>query len=96
MQLQDSKKIHFNLKDKGCYADGIFGQKHVRYALSDLLRACDPKNQDYNILANELILPPSDDASEERDALDLLQLHTAPGLFWELSNGDLMLSEEIC
>ena len=37
---------------------------------------------------------PSDDLSEEDDAIDLLQQFTEEGLIWTMRDGDLILTEE--
>lgn len=77
-------------EDIGCYADGTFGHNHVREILAGLI-------QGYNLdLAEELRKPMSDDASEENEALDILDNH-CDGVSFILENGDLMLigSEEL-
>lgn len=79
--------MDFTKKDMGVYADGTFGIGHRRQVLAGLVRNYDP------VLARELRDEPSDDFSEEDDALDLLQKHTADGLTWVIDD-DLILADD--
>lgn len=75
----------------GCYADSVLGHFYVRKALRNLLKlyfADDERAQELILLLKGQM---SDDASEETEALELLQSRTAEGLTWILLDGDLML-----
>lgn len=69
----------------GCYGDGTFGHQHVRERLAAEVSRFDAE------LAELLRGPMSDDASEEDEALDILNEHTASHLYWAFVDGDLML-----
>lgn len=82
-------------KDVGCFADGAFGHKHVRGALSMLLLAVFPENNaETTELRIRLNQEMSDDASEEDDVINLLNDYACEGVFFEMVDGDLMLSVE--
>ena len=76
----------YTLADRGCWADGAFGHEHLRAVLSGMV--ADLGNAD---LASELEGWPSDDMSEEDEALALLQEYTDEGLSWAFQDGDLIL-----
>lgn len=83
--------------DAGCWADGAAGHKHVRNRLAQLVanvwtqEMLDKYGYD---VAEALDVEMSDDASEEDDALDILQEFTESGFVWEFVDGDLMLVNE--
>jgi len=78
--------------EPGCYGDGVYGWDHVRDALAGLVESLGPLGAD---LAEELQGLMSDDASEEDDALDLLNEHTTGGYWAFGENGEgLMLYQE--
>lgn len=82
----------WNVSDCGCYAGGEYGHEHVRAVLADLSEELgNPK------LAIELRGEMSDDASEEYEAIDLLNTD-CDGCHFEFVDDDLMLvadSEEL-
>ena len=84
----------------GCHIDGAFGQDHRRAALVELVRQAERKIdhpgelQTAKEIISELEIEPSDDYSEEDDAISFLQDHTEQGLVWELEAGDLILRKE--
>lgn len=86
--------LAWNQHDVGCWADGALGTMHVRQRLACLV--ANVWNSEtferfaYDI-AEALDGLPSDDASEEFDALEVLQEFTESGLVWEFVDGDLML-----
>ena len=84
-----AKKI-YGRSDVGCYADGAGGQEHIRAVLADILGYF-RKTSEIRALIAELEDEPSDDMSEEDDAIELLNSITAEGFSWGMSNGDLML-----
>jgi len=74
----------------GCWGDGSYGHKHVRFRLAALVEEFDGD------LADVLRQEPSDDHSEEDDALAILNENTFHPNFhvvWEFVDGDLMLSK---
>lgn len=72
--------------DPGCYADAGSGWDHVRDVFAGLVASLSPD------LEEELQGEQSDDASEEDDALDLLNENTVGGYWAFGENGDgLML-----
>lgn len=73
--------------DAGCWADGASGHNHVRHMLAWLVVIVNGE------LFQRLQEEPSDDLSEEDDAIKELNKHTA-GATWELVDGDLMLSAD--
>jgi hypothetical protein len=82
----------WKVDDAGCYADGALGHDHVRHVLADLVRELG-----HDALAEELRYDMSDDASEELDALEVLNAE-CDGCYFEVSDGDLVLfpeSEEV-
>jgi len=83
-----AKYEQFTAADVGCWADGASGWVHVRDVLANLINPLNPT------LAEELTQGMSDDASEEQEALDLLQEHTAEGFVWIFDSGDLILAPE--
>lgn len=72
---------------EGCYADGAFGQHHIREKLIELLEEIDPDHDMIEALRG----PAPDDFSDEDEAIEALQERTASGLVWELDGGDLIL-----
>jgi len=64
--------------EPGLYAHGLYGWDHVRRVLGDYIVQLGPLGAD---LAEELQSDMSDDASEEDEALDLLNEHTVGG-YW--------------
>jgi hypothetical protein len=71
------------------WGDGSFGHKHIRERLASLVREFNDE------LAGELLNEPSDDMSEEDEALDILNANTSQDngpVVWEFVDGDLMLS----
>ncbi len=88
----------YTTTDAGCYADGTHGHAYIRQRLATLLDRLPVSSDDltqidrYSI-AMELRDDMSADASEEDDALEILQGHTADGVVWEFYEGDLMLTE---
>jgi len=94
----------FTAQDFGCFGDGAFGHQHVRESLANLLvqmfrhspRGGDGPYWDNTVspLVEELRGDMSDDASEEYDAIDLLNERCCS---WEcvfdFIDGDLMLSQ---
>lgn len=80
-----TKKIIFK-SFPGCYGDGTFGHQHVRERLAAEVSRFDSD------LAELLRGPMSDDGSEEDEALEILNSHTARNMFWHFENGDLLLS----
>ncbi len=88
----------YSKADVGCYADGTHGHAYIRQRLATLLdrlpTASDDLTQiDRYSVAMELRGDMSMDLSEEDDALEILQDHTADGIVWEFSEGGLMLTE---
>src|ERR1700735_2119802 len=89
--------LAYTKKAIGCYIDGAFGQDHRRAKLADLIR--DLETQDminargYSV-TECLTEEPSDDFSEEQDALDILQEFTEADLVWVFEAGDLILTEQ--
>lgn len=79
----------WNTSHCGCYAESAQGHQHVRNTLADLLDCL----QSWSPLIPELRKEMSDDASEEDEALTVLNLH-CDGCFWELLDGELMLTAE--
>ena len=80
--------MDFTSKDIGCYGDGCGGWQHVRDRLATLVEPYSAH------IAAELLADMSDDASEEDEALILLQAHTEPGMAWAFIDGDLLLLPE--
>lgn len=83
------KKKLFGKQDVGCYADSSFGHDHIRDVLADYMdQLREPK------LATELRSEPSDDMSEEDDAIDILNENTTKGCSWGMYEGSLCLSAD--
>lgn len=77
----------FGKDDVGCWADGAGGGSHVREVLAGLVKALGGEGQD---LAAELRNEPSDDLSEEDDAIELLNSFSHTGYDWGMMEGNLM------
>ena len=75
----------YTKEEEGCYGDGSLGHSHVREKLAHLIF---PFNAGLSDLLRE---DPSDDMSEEDEALEILGEHSAPGMVWEFHDGDLIL-----
>lgn len=81
----------------GCYGDGSFGHEHVRSRLAALMtdlarNSAHPGDaQTATEIAEALIAPMTDDASEEYDAISLLNESACDGTHFEMVDGDLML-----
>ncbi len=84
-----AKSIKYTLSDVGCYADGTFGQAHLRARLAELIHGCDEE-----VIA-ALKGDSSDDCWEEDAALDLLNEHTSENCSWTFEQGDLLLVENL-
>ena len=84
-------KFQFNQSDIGCYADNTNGQQWRRNTLADLISSLDGTTKQ---LLNDLASEPSDDYSEEDDAIEILNDNTADGLYWTMLDGDLILTNE--
>lgn len=78
----------YTKSDAGCYADSTYGHNHVREALADMVEECGASE-----LAERLRRGMSDDASEEYEALDLLNTYCLD-CYFDFDNGDLMLYPE--
>lgn len=80
--------MKLNKTDVGCHADGALGHAHVRAVLADLVSSyCKAP-----VLVRELNADMSDDASEEDEAIDLLNSTACEqDVHFELSDGDLVL-----
>lgn len=85
------RRIDFYRTGLGCIADGSYGQQHIRERLAELVQPYGYKGKK---LASWLIGPPSDDAQDENDAIDLLNRYTEDGIYFTMSNGDLLLVDE--
>lgn len=92
--------IAWSGKNLGCFIDGAFGHERTRAKLADLVRGT-IRRIDHSgeietglELIAELESQPSDDLSEEDDAVSFLQDHTADGFIWEFNAGDLLLINE--
>jgi len=85
----------FNVPE--CYADGSLGHSYCRGVLAGLLRrvgdCLDHKHSKIVALEEELCEEPSDDFSEESDAIEILNTFAKDGLAFEFVDGDLLLSE---
>ena len=91
----------FTANEIGCIADGSFGHAHVRERLADLLVHMfrhHPRGGDgvhwaeAAPLVAELRAEPSDDYSEEDDAIGLLNEHAVSWeVLFSMEDGDLML-----
>jgi len=79
--------------EPGCYGDGLYGWQYVRNVLAARIMGLGPLGAD---LAEELQSDMSDDASEEDEALDLLNEHTVGGYwaFGEDGEGLMLYREE--
>ena len=78
----------------GCYADGVFGHDHARERLTHLLAECGKISNDRIELIEALRAPVSDDASEEYEALDILNSEICDGVYFDFVDGDLLLVRE--
>lgn len=89
----------FGREDVGCYADSLFGHAHLREMLALLLFnnlenfAPTDRGSAKRVLLELQLDEPSDDLSEERDAVDLLNELVEPGVLFEFVDGDLVLLE---
>ncbi len=92
-----SKQTIFTTADVGCHADGTYGRDHRRNILGILVEQS-AKGRNYwdhnsdKAVCVDLASVPSDDYSEEQDAMDILQSVTTDGLVWRMIDGDLMLT----
>lgn len=78
----------FTLDDVGCWADSSHGIAHVRAVLADLVASYCKAPDLVRALNGEC----SDDASEEYEAIDLLNEHAcADDVYFEFADGDLVL-----
>ncbi len=88
----------FTQDDVGCYADGANGSEHRRAVLAEMLAGLTGLGTAEAVecanLIKELAGEPSDDYSEEDNAIAILQEHTEPGLVWLMHDGDLVLCDE--
>lgn len=100
--------MQYTKKSLGCFqsiviADGRFGHTHLRRCLAGLLNRLFATGEDnapwmsrdmqpiYDSLLGEM----PDDAWDENEALDLLnELACDESVFFEFSDGDLVLSEQ--
>jgi len=80
--------------EPGCYGDGTFGHAHIREMLAAYLQMT-PANALRDRLMAELKAEPSDDYSEEYDALVMLDDSTDPTLYWHLEDGELFVSPRV-
>lgn len=83
--------VTFTSVSVGCHADGSFGHERVRSILArELERALDAEQ--VPALVEALQGEPSDDMSEEDEAIELLNAHCcAPSVYFAMVDGDLML-----
>lgn len=94
-------KTLFTKQDIGCHADGTFGNDHCRNVLQTLLDdvgrsdGFEPSEQLTYIaeIRRFLMADPSDDFSEEDEAIEILQSVTDDNLQWVMESGDLLLIE---
>lgn len=81
------KQVVYTSNCTGCWIDGSLGESHRRAKLADMLYDIPGSDS----LIKELEANPSDDYSEEDDAIALIQEHTEEGYTWILEAGDLIL-----
>lgn len=93
------KEALYTRASLGCHGDGAFGHAHIRARLAEMMerlarKAAHPGDSNTAAeLAEVLRQEMSDDASEENDAIDLLNEYTAPDVAFEFVDGDLVLTE---
>lgn len=92
--------VVYTAEDAGCYADGANGHDHVRRKLADLILTNGPPtpwsadlHKRIADLWTELHREMSDDASEEDEAIELLNEVTNDTAVWMMHDGDLLLVE---
>lgn len=73
--------------DVGCHIDGVFGSAYRRARIAEMVAFVRPQAP----LIQELEGEPSDDLSEEDDAINLLNDHVEEGVHFEFVDGDLLL-----
>ena len=89
--------LAWNKHDAGCWADGAGGHAHIRARLAVLVANvwnAELKDKYGYDIPEALDQDMTDDASEEQDALDVLQEFTEAGLVWNFVDGDLLLLTE--
>lgn len=86
----------FTDKDKGCWIDGAFGERHALQKMKAIL----PDRGNWEILKDELqacIDGDEDEFIDEtlRGCVNALEIYTQPGLYWLWEAGDLILTDEM-
>jgi len=81
----------FEAGDAGCYGCDDLGHDHIRERLAALVENLGPKHlltdDDAQGLCESLRGPMPDDASDEDEALEILQRNTVDALAWEIDGG---------
>jgi hypothetical protein len=79
----------FELGDVGTYADDAFGHQYLRNRLAELILTLDGDmcNETAMDLVSSLEGDMPDDASDEYEALDILQQNTTDDASWEIEQG---------
>ena len=72
----------------GCWGDSTFGHTHVRKRLSIMVRG------ECVEVADMLLDKPSDDLSEEDEAIEILNEQCNDGVFFDFIDGDLVCVTE--
>jgi len=77
----------------GCIADGSYGQAHIRERLAEMVQGYGRKGKQ---VAADLMCSDSPETQDnaESEAIDLLNNYTEDGIYFTMSNGDLLLVDE--
>lgn len=90
------KPIKFRRTDVGTFADSTFGHEHIRSRLHGLIKSvAEGFNAESDSIIDSLEGPMPADAWDEDAAIELLNEYCEPGVFFELSEGDLVLKWEM-
>lgn len=88
-----TRRIDFFRTGIGCIADGSYGISHIRERLAELVKPYGRKGKQ---VAADLMCSDSPETQEnaESEAIDLLNNYAEDGIYFTMSNGDLLLVDE--
>jgi len=89
--MAEKQSPPWDVCDRGCYADGVNGHRHIRNKLAKLVTSLGDASDEN--LARSLHGDMPDDCWDEDAALELLNANSR-GVTWCLVDGDLMLVED--
>ena len=92
-----TRRVDFFRTGLGCIADGSYGISHIRERLAELVKPYGRKGKALAARLSQDVSEASEHRAPEEEedaAIDLLNNYTEDGIYFTMSNGDLLLVDE--